>query len=105
MSTVQVLKNKCGDGWYCYFKSGNLEELLRSHEIYVDATQCPNLKVDYKKEEKNKFTKKRPLGGSTDSEHKRLKVALDNNEAENRANKLHAEEPLLQLVRGGFCVP
>ena len=68
--------NKRGDGWYCYFKTDNIEELLGTPEMYVGATKCPYLKVDYKKE-KNEFSKKRPLSDRTDSKHKRLKAYIN----------------------------
>ena len=55
--------------------------------MYVGSTICPNLTVDYKKEERSEFIKKRPLSdsGSTNSEEKRMRVTLDNTEAENRS--------------------
>ena len=55
--------------------------------MYVSSTICPNLTVDYKKEERSEFIKKRPHSdsGSTNSEEKRMRVTLDNTEAENRS--------------------
>jgi len=84
---VRVIKNRRGDGWFCYFKSDNLEKLLGTYDMYVGSTICPNLTVDYKKEERSEFIKKRPLNnsGSTNSEEKRMRVTLDNTEAENRS--------------------